>query len=154
MTKPKQDHELRGKRVNVGPKNGNWKGDKVGYRAKHDRIRQLIPKPKSCSLCSKNTKWLELANISQQYLLDITDWIWLCRNCHFIQDGRIERWKISHRKDHSQTFCILCGSKETYINPNGYPNWYYQNGEGICKKCYDRQRDRLRWQKYKESRGY
>lgn len=154
MTKPKQEHELRGKRVNVGPKNGNWKGDKVGKRALHERMYKLIPKPDICTWCGNTHKKLELANISQKYLLDPNDWEWLCPSCHFKQDGRIEKWKISSVKDHSKTFCILCGSKDTYIKPNGFPNWY-SHGEGFkCKKCYDRPRDRLRWQVYKETGRY
>jgi len=155
MTQPKQDHELRyGKRFNVGPNNPQWKGDKVGYRAKHDRMRQLIPKPDICPKCGNQYKRIELANISQKYLLDPSDWEWLCSSCHFKQDGRIERWKISHKKDHSKTFCLLCGSKTTYIRPNGSPNWTEYKDGHMCKKCYDRIRDRIRWQKYKGSRGY
>ncbi len=145
---------MRGKRVNVGSNNGSWKGDEVGYRAKHDRIRQLIPKPDVCTWCGKAHKKLELANISQKYLLDPNDWEWLCPPCHFKQDGRIEKWSISNTKDHSKTFCLLCGSKETYINPKGFPNWY-SHGKGFkCKKCYDRARDRLRWQVYKQTGRY
>lgn len=153
MSKPKQEHELKyGKRFNVGQNNPNWKGDKVGSRALHERMYKLVPKPNVCNLCKNPHRKLQLANISQIYLSDPSDWEWLCPSCHFKQDGRIERWKISHRKDHSQTFCIKCGSNDTYIKPNGSPSWYKYKDGNMCKKCYDHIRDVIRWQRLKESR--
>jgi hypothetical protein len=42
------------------------------------------------------------------------------------------------KKDHSNTVCSNCGSDETYIKPNGSPQWHnYKNGK-LCKKCYDK----------------
>lgn len=35
------------------------------------------------------TKRLDIANVSQRYLRDISDWRWLCRRCHMISDGRV-----------------------------------------------------------------
>lgn len=44
-------------------------------------------------------------------------------------------------KDHSKTLCILCGSKETYIQKiNGRPDWRKYKDGYICRKCYDKTR--------------
>lgn len=80
----------------VGDKNPNWKGEKVGYDALHIWIRRRLVKPEICSNC-KEGKALDLANISQKYKRDLTDWEWLCRKCHMTKDGRIINLK-NHAK--------------------------------------------------------
>ena len=82
---------MRGKsRTNVGEKNGQWKGDKVGLSALHEYIGNRLIKPKACEMCGKE-KPLDLANISQEYKRELTDWEWLCRTCHMTKDGRLVR---------------------------------------------------------------
>lgn len=72
-----------------GDKNPNWKGNKVKYVALHQWIRNRKPKPKLCEKCKKN-KPIDLANISQKYLRDIKDFMWVCRRCHMIMDNRLK----------------------------------------------------------------
>lgn len=67
----------------------NWKGDGVGLTALHRWVQRRWAEPPACQDCGKITK-LDLANISQNYLREITDWEWLCRKCHMIKDGRME----------------------------------------------------------------
>jgi|WetSurMetagenome_2_1015567.scaffolds.fasta_scaffold250681_3 hypothetical protein len=77
------------KGINLGSKNGMWKGNKVSYGALHDWIKWHKPKQNRCSVCNKKTDFLDLANISQKYKRDLSDWEWLCRRCHMTKDGRI-----------------------------------------------------------------
>lgn len=67
--------------------NPMWKGDDVGYKALHEWIKNNLFKPSCCDICGKE-KRLDLANISQKYFRDVTDWEWLCRDCHMEKDGR------------------------------------------------------------------
>lgn len=71
-----------------GPEKTNWKGDKVGYGALHEWVRRRFIKPKKCQNC-KEAPPHDLANISQEYKRDLSDWEYLCRRCHMIKDGRI-----------------------------------------------------------------
>lgn len=67
-----------------------WTGDKVGYQAVHGWVRRRLIKPKVCVDCKDNPP-KDLANISQKYLRNLTDWEWLCRRCHMIKDGRLNK---------------------------------------------------------------
>lgn len=73
-----------------GTKNVNWKGNQVGYSALHEWVKYRLPKPNACQDCHKD-KPLDLANISQDYNRNISDWEWLCRSCHMKKDGRLEK---------------------------------------------------------------
>ena len=79
------------KGMNSSAQNGQWKGDDVGYGALHEWIRLHLPEPTECSECG-GSKRLDLANISQEYKRDLSDWEWLCRKCHMMKDGRMERF--------------------------------------------------------------
>ncbi len=61
----------------------------IGYMAIHRYIKRRFPKPKNCSKCG-DEGFLDLANKSGQYLRDISDWEWLCRQCHMEADGRFK----------------------------------------------------------------
>lgn len=74
--------------------NPRWKGDKAGYYAMHYWVKARLKKPRRCPSCKKvpkNLTGLDLANISQEYKRDITDWEWLCRLCHMKKDGRLAK---------------------------------------------------------------
>ena len=94
-------------------KNGNWKGDAVGYSALHRRIESKRGKPKKCEFCksitSKKYYW---ANKSGFYKKDLNDWIRLCASCHRIYDNskkniykKICKLQIFNKK------CIICEKK-------------------------------------------
>ena len=122
------------RRNGFGQLNSNWKGSQIGYAAQHIRMSKLVPKPELCQICGE-TKPHDLANISGQYLFDLTDWEWLCRRCHMRKDGRLQRFAV--RKDMSQRVCITCGSDKTYTNPkSGQQNWRcLPDGNFQCKRC-------------------
>jgi len=76
-----------------GRRNSQWKGNKVQHRALHSWIRDRLPQPKHCTRCKKHYNLLDLANISQDYKREVSDWEYLCRRCHMIKDGRIKKDK-------------------------------------------------------------
>ncbi len=82
-----------------GSNNPQWKGDAVSYGALHDYVKFHLPKTPVCNTCHQD-KPLDLANISQTYQRDLSDWEWLCRRCHMKKDGRIEKLHTpeNHRK--------------------------------------------------------
>lgn len=89
--------QIHPKGINLGEKNGQWKGDNVGYGSIHDYIRYHLPKPDRCQICGENKK-LDLANISQEYKRDLSDWEWICRKCHMQKDGRALKLRFTgHR---------------------------------------------------------
>jgi len=71
-----------------GDKNPNWKGDFVGIIALHNWVRRRKKKTDFCECC-KNTKPIDLANISGEYKRDVDDFEWLCRKCHMTKDKRL-----------------------------------------------------------------
>ena len=83
--------------IKLAEKNPMWKGINVGYNALHEWIKNRIKKPKLCQKCNKKTP-IDLANISQKYKRNLTDWEWLCRKCHMIKDGRLK--KLINSKKH------------------------------------------------------
>lgn len=79
-------HKIR--LTKLAEKNPNWRGQSVKYGGLHLWVRSRLQRPKCCQRCSKEGK-LDLANISQKYLRDLNDWIYLCRQCHMLGDGRM-----------------------------------------------------------------
>lgn len=92
-------------------KNPNWAGDNVGYSALHLWVQRRLEKPKFCSKCKLPNKKLDLANISQEYKRDLSDWEWLCRSCHMEADGRFKNLKQYQNKPKGYSTCIDCGNK-------------------------------------------
>jgi len=50
-----------------------WKGDDVSIKTLHDYMYRHIKKPLKCQCCKKIDR-LDLANISQEYKRELTDW--------------------------------------------------------------------------------
>ena len=67
-----------------------WKGDSVTKDALHIWLHRKIKKPELCQKCYEVPPY-DLANISQKYKRDLSDWEWLCRKCHMNDDGRINK---------------------------------------------------------------
>lgn len=84
-------------KTRLADKNPNWGGEKVGLSALHGWVQRRLIKPKKCQDCDEE-RGLDLANISQEYRRDITDWEWLCRKCHMTKDGRLEKLKQRMRE--------------------------------------------------------
>lgn len=72
----------------------NWSGDRPKYFAVHAWVRRHWPgdKPERCEKCN-DVKKLDLANIRNDingdtYNRNFHNWIWICRRCHLLSDGR------------------------------------------------------------------
>lgn len=72
-----------------GPDNPQWKGAEVGYQSLHEWVKVYFVKPELCECCKKKPP-MDLANISGNYLRDLSDWEYLCRSCHMRKDGRLK----------------------------------------------------------------
>lgn len=89
-------------RVEALPRGANhWKWqEKPSYRAVHAWIAKIMGKPKHCSRCgftSENSRQFHWANLSGDYLRDVTDWIRLCASCHYKMDKIHEKgWATRH----------------------------------------------------------
>ena len=109
------------KGANANSINGQWKGDKVGMTALHNWVKRRLPKPFGCQSC-RLIKRLDLANKSDKYLRDMTDWEWLCRKCHMTKDGRlalaIGRMKSKRLADRNCKWCkkVFHPSKSDIFN--------------------------------------
>lgn len=91
-----------------GKNSPNWKGDAVSLKVLHKWIERQLGRPKCCSRCGVIGK-VDLANISNEYRRDVSDWEWLCRKCHMTDDGRLEAFlQHSQSKKLPQKTCPVC----------------------------------------------
>jgi len=80
--------------ANKGPNSPSWTGDKVSYSGLHKWIVKYYGKADHCEICgTEKAKAYDWSNISGEYKRDRKDWEMLCRRCHMIKDGRIEKCK-------------------------------------------------------------
>jgi hypothetical protein len=78
--------------------NANWKGDKVGKGVLHEWVTIRYPKTPLCENC-KIVPPYDLAN-KGVYNRELKNWKWLCRRCHMIEDGRMNKF-IKRKKCHA-----------------------------------------------------
>lgn len=74
-----------------GNKNIFWKGDNVSYRALHSWVVRWLGRPNKCERCGRvgYGHWMHWANLSGNYLRDLSDWIRLCAKCHVNYDQEL-----------------------------------------------------------------
>lgn len=123
-------------------KNPIWKGDKVGCAALHEWVRRRYKKPDKCEHC-KLVPPLDLANRSNKYLRDLSDWWYLCRRCHMGLDGRAANVRaLQQTRRVKIPPCHHCG--KIFYRKSG------QRSAKFCSiKCYSAAGGR--WYKRKES---
>lgn len=70
-------------RNQAAERNGNWKGAKAGYQAKHLRVQRLRGRPRMCQVCGTTDPvlWYDWANLTGDYD-NPTDYKRMCRSCH------------------------------------------------------------------------
>lgn len=98
--------------AHIGENNPSWKGDNVGVQQVHTWVEKKLGRPDKCSKCNAVGN-VDLANISQEYKRDFTDWEWLCRRCHMESDGRLSKF-LSHSNMHNlipEKPCLNCGKE-------------------------------------------
>jgi|SRR5215831_3320477 len=83
-TRLKLSQNLKGV-INLGEKNGMWKGDKVKNTGLHFWVRTNKPKPLLCEECHVNRAY-DAANVTGVYNRDFINWRFLCRRCHMAFD--------------------------------------------------------------------
>lgn len=60
-----------------------WLGDKAGYHALHKWVYKELGKAKSCEVCGViHDKRYHWANLSGEYIRDLSDWKQMCGSCH------------------------------------------------------------------------
>lgn len=74
-----------------GDNHWSWKGEKASYSSKHKWIVRECGNPNHCAYCKTDkSPAFDWANISQSYKRELSDWIRLCRKCHYAYDhGKI-----------------------------------------------------------------
>lgn len=94
----------------TGDNNPSYKkNNDISRNRLHRRIESIMGRPDKCSLCGA-TGAVDLANISNEYKNDVSDWEWLCRKCHMSKDGRLEATRkrgIDSRKRFDKP-CAYC----------------------------------------------
>lgn len=97
----------------------HWRTNLPNYRQLHRWVENTLGKPNRCNICGDTSKRrYEWANISNQYLKDVSDWQRLCVPCH----RRLTR--------NTHNMCSK-GHKLTPENTYIRKNTNYKN----CKKC-------------------
>lgn len=102
----------------VGFNTSVWSGKNPCLKKLHLYIRGRVKVPKRCTNCNL-IKRLDLANISQEYKIDLDDWEFLCRKCHMTKDGRIvELIRKGYRRSSNRYLvnCKFC-NKEFITTP-------------------------------------
>jgi len=81
-----------------------FSGSATEYTNLHNRIRGRIGKPKQCYLCKDKKCKFDLANLTQKYTEELSDWAYMCRSCHRRWDSPKYHWK----SEVWYKFCIKC----------------------------------------------
>ncbi len=107
------------KGINLGEKNGMWKGNKASYRSLHYWL-ELHKEKSICENCKIN-KAHDFANISGQYKRDVNDYKCLCRKCHMIEDGRLKNLtEQTYKKTVEERMDEVEDQKFSWGAPRGY----------------------------------
>ena len=118
-----------------------FKGTNREYIELHQWIKKRKPKTECCEWCKK-TKiiWfeqkktcrrgftkkidLELANISGEYHRDVTDFAWLCHDCHMKYDGNFD--KCIDKKNYCKRFNFgICNYYKEKCNVKFQDCWIF-----------------------------
>lgn len=93
-----------------GSNNPQWAGDKVGYISLHAWVRRRLIKPELCPTCNLRPAY-DLAN-KGVYDRNLDNWEYLCRKCHMIKDGRMD--KFHSRENYNKISKSLKGHPKFY----------------------------------------
>lgn len=80
---------------NKGQKTGikppNYKGEHATYTAHHHWVRYYLGRPSECENCGVTEGRFEWANLSGEYLRELSDWARLCVRCHRLIDDVVRK---------------------------------------------------------------
>lgn len=76
----------------------NWKGESVSYSGIHHWVARKLGKPNKCQSCGavKSRYQMNWANVDHKYRRVLSDWLRLCRRCHYSYDKKLESIKVCH----------------------------------------------------------
>lgn len=75
----------------MGKKNHQWKGNKVGYFCLHKWIHRHKERKYFCFICNEYKVFTNFANIDNQYKRNLKDYIEVCVSCHRIFDNLMKK---------------------------------------------------------------
>lgn len=132
-------HNWRGKYLSEQHKQSlrGFRLAKVGNGGLHKRIGNILPKPLACEFCDKETIHLDKACVSGYYNIDLENWAWICRSCHFKHDFEMGfRKRIRGRRlPPGLKKCPYCDSD--YIHKRGYDVHHKQIYQCMdCRKYF------------------
>lgn len=78
-----------------GKKEVDFKGTPKEYKALHYKVRVMYGNPTHCSCCGEKKNRIEWANKDHRYKLRKSDWMPLCRKCHYEYDN-VEQRRLKH----------------------------------------------------------
>jgi len=65
----------------------------------------------------------------------------ICRSCD--SKDYTSRKYVPHPRTPRKGPCVECNSKTTYVEKSGYAKWYAGPNGVICKRCWNRQREKV-----------
>ena len=117
-----------------------FQGTASEYAAIHHWVRYRLGTPKTCVDCGKTggtTRKYHWANISKQYLRDLSDWERLCCLCHHRKDRDRNYWTDKYCKNgHKLVLTNL------YLRKDSHPPYHRKFIE--CRQCREAQRIKYR----------
>ena len=89
------------RKLQVGEKIWNWKGQKAGYVSKHHWVRRHWGRADYCESkeCKGISTIFDWANITGEYKRERSDWKRLCRQCHMKFDKQHEKMIITKKRN-------------------------------------------------------
>lgn len=123
-----------------------FKGTVAEYRALHDWVARELGKPMECENCDIPANKYEWANISGEYLKDLSDWARLCTRCHRTIEKNIDDYShlTKYGEEHHSWSGDYCraGHKRTVENTRYrfYKNYKLAKKPGnkvsrVCRDC-------------------
>jgi len=88
----KQTPEHIQRRIRRGPDHHAWKGDKAKTRSGRSRAERQYVQAQPCEHCGASNKRIDRHHKDGNTLNnDPSNIMFLCRRCHMIEDGRMEK---------------------------------------------------------------
>jgi hypothetical protein len=125
-----------------------WKKTETGYLCKscymkNYNSRIYVSKPRDiphgpCVKCNSETTYVRPNGIEEWKK---TETGYLCKSCSSKEYS--SRTYVPHPKTSLSGPCVECNSETTCVEQSGYAKWYNGPNGIICKRCWNRQREKV-----------